>query len=193
MILSILSLVIAGISLLVSILLAFRNWWIERFRINFELVKWFGASDSNQYPFFLWLNIMNNSKLPISVVEVELKYNDNDESYSASGSGNKKLVSTTKSSGQEDVHHYSQNFPINIPAYSCSGGYIHLFSGAHFYELEDKTVSVTVITNRGKQSKDIFLDFGKNIYRALQYRTKKIPDNFCRSDGSRYEFIKDDI
>lgn len=84
----IIPIVISAISLMVSLVLAFRTWWTERFNLDFEFIKWFGSNDGG-HPIFLWLYINNYSKLPCSVLEVKVYNERNGEIMEGSGTGDK--------------------------------------------------------------------------------------------------------
>lgn len=77
MIPTIISIVISIISLLLSLFVLFKDWWHERLRIKISFVKWFASMENNQ-PFFLWLIIENNSKLPYSITKMELRGEKNE-------------------------------------------------------------------------------------------------------------------
>jgi hypothetical protein len=184
------SLLISLISLTISLTTAFRTWWAERFKLDFHLVKWFGYADSG-YPFYLWLTVMNNSKLPCSILEVTVEYRERDgQITNGIGRGSGILFSTTNK-GKE---RYSLDLPQNIDAYSSIGGYFHILSTYSFYAFEERNVQITIKTNRGTVTKNVFLDMGKNIYRVLQY---KDPANDVkiekREDGSKITYINDGL
>lgn len=63
LIISIFPIVISIISLGVSIYAARKNVREERFNLDIQLVIWFGSSTRDNIPNFLWLTIINNSKL----------------------------------------------------------------------------------------------------------------------------------
>lgn len=189
---AIISIAISIISLLISSIFGLRTLCQERFDIDFSLVKWFGASPRD-YPFFLWLNIQNNSKLPISIREISLRFIRNDTIVTAVGNGNKKLVASQKQShGKESEIYdtYSLDYPVFIEGFGSIGGYFHVFSIAEYWAFEDFNVDVTLHTNRGNKTKTIFFDFGKNVLRVIQRRNGDCKIQ-TRSDGSNIDFILD--
>lgn len=181
--------IISLISLLISIVTVLTTWKSEKFKIDFEMVKWLG-SGTEGYPVFIWMYVTNYSKLPCSILEVELIHKSNGQVIKESGTGSKKLISTTTSTtiGSRDI--YSLSYPININSYSSVGGYFHISSeyGSTFYE--DKTIDVVVKTNRGIRKKKIFMDFGKNVVRSIEYQMGEITID-KRSDGTSIDYLKD--
>lgn len=179
---------ISIISLSISLFIALRSLYVERFSIDFDLVKWFAAS-SVEWPFFIWLTVQNNSKLPVSILEIELVLIRN-KKITAKGSGNKKHV-TTINYGQEDKEKvYSIDYPLFIDSYGSTGGYFHVFSDSHFGAFEDCDINVKLITNRGTKKKRFNFDFGKNIYRVWQFNQGDFQID-KHSDGSKIEYMKD--
>lgn len=181
--------IISLISLIISLITSLRTWRSEKFKLDFDMVKWFGCSEGKN-SIFLWLYVTNNSKLPCSILEVKIKNERFEEVIEATGMGGKKLIATIDSNkkGSRDI--YSLNYPINIEPYSSIGGYFHISSSYGFYSYEDDLVQVTIRTNRGSVTKKIFMDFGKNIYRVIQHNNGDI-ENMKRSDGSEIEFLID--
>lgn len=55
---TIIPIAISVISLIISIGVGLRNWWNERFKLDFEMVKWFGCGDGGGI-IFIWLYITN--------------------------------------------------------------------------------------------------------------------------------------
>ena len=164
---TIISIIISVVSLLLSIFVLVKDWWHERLRIKVSLVKWF-ASMANGEPFFLWLTISNNSKLPCSITKMELSGNKNKLLLQAISQGSSRLVATIHS-GSEECRRISKEYPITINGYEGIGGYFHFMPSCHMYNFEDQTCTLTVFTNRGKrQFKNIRLNFGDNIMRAMQ-------------------------
>lgn len=186
-----LPLLISIISLIISILTAFRTWWAERFNLDFHLVKWFGYDGSGKYPFYLWITVINNSKLPCSILEVTIDCKQRNGSITSGiGRGAGVLFSTTNKENET----YSLDLPQNIAAYSSIGGYFHIRSEYPFYTFEERNVQLSIKTNRGTITKNMFLDMGKNIYRVLQH---KDPSNKVkitkREDGSKIIYIDDGL
>lgn len=195
---SIFPILISFISLGISIFTALKNTRAEKFNMDFELVKWFGSSDKEDIPNHLWLIITNNSKLPCSILEISLKVEDSVGNVAKGiGRGNKALVSTsiTRRKGKEErKEKYSLDYPQNIDAYSSLGGYFHIYSSHAFYHFEERNVKVTVKTNRGSITKEIFFDMGKNIFRVLQNKSSgEEPKITRREDGSEIIYINDGI
>lgn len=189
MILTLIPIIISIVSLIISIITAFRSWWIERFKLDFEMVKWFGCNDSN-YPFHIWLCITNFSKLPCSILEVKIENERNGQTIYGSGTGEKKYISSSKSNYKTPTETYSLGYPVNIDGYSSIGGYFHIYSDYAFHNFEESIVKITIRTNRGSISKSIFMDFGKNIFRVIQYKNNEI-HTIKHSDGTPINFITD--
>lgn len=181
--------IISLISLLISLVTALRTWKSEKFKLDFDMVKWFGSNRGGN-SIFLWLYVTNNSKLPCSILEVKIKNNRMGFIVEGSGTGSKKLISTVKSDTKEPRDIYSLSYPINIAPYSSIGGYFHITSTDGFHLFEEDSVDVTIKTNRGSITKKIFMDFGKNIFRVLQFKTGEIK-TIKRHDGSEIEFLID--
>ncbi|MDU1540804.1 MAG: hypothetical protein E6902_14450 [Paeniclostridium sordellii] len=181
--------IISLISLIISLITSLRTWRSEKFKLDFDMVKWFGNSRGGN-PIFLWLYITNNSKLPCSILEVKIKNNRMGYIVEGSGTGSKKLISTIRSDTKKPRDIYSLSYPINIDPYSSIGGYFHITSKNGFHLFEEDFVDVTIKTNRGSITKKIFMDFGKNIFRVLQYKTGEIKI-MKRSDGSEIEYLID--
>lgn len=190
-IITIIPIIISIVSLIISIGVGLRNWWSERFKLDFEMVKWFGCGNGGE-PIFVWLYVTNYSKLPCSILEIIIENERNGQRVIGYGNGNKKLISTiTKNSRdkKESREIYSLSYPIGIEAYKTIGGYFHIVSDAGFFAYEEDNVKLTIRTSRGTITKRIFMDYGKNIYRVLQ--NKEVPKNerVRRSDGSEIKFI----
>lgn len=186
-IITIIPIVISVISLVISIVVGLQNWWSERFKLDFEMVKWFGCNGGGN-PIFVWLYVTNYSKIPCSILEITIENQRHEQSVIGYGNGKKKLISTiTKSS--RDI--YSLSYPIKIEPYTSIGGYFHIVSDAGFFAYEEDNVKFTIRTSRGTITKRIFMDYGKNIYRVLQ--NKEVPKNerMRRSDGSEIIFLND--
>ncbi|WP_238884483.1 hypothetical protein [Clostridium sp. YIM B02551] len=183
--------VISVISLILSLILAFRTWWTERFKLDFEFIKWFGSNDGN-HPMFLWLYIKNYSKLPCSVLEIKTYYERNGEIIEGSGTGSKKLVLTKIRGDKNSNEVYSLDYPIKIEPYNSIGGYFHVFSKYGFYPYEEGVIKITVRTTRGSVTKKVFMDRGKNIFRVLQRRN--LSNDMIvekRTDGSIINYLND--
>lgn len=190
---TIIPILISIFSLIISIITAFRSWWVERFNLDFEMIKWFGCSQDA--PFFLWLSVNNKSKLPCSILSVELHNKSNNKNIYATGNGNKKLMVTlTHKTGSTITgvdKTYSLDYPMNIEAYHCIGGYFHVVSNEPFYNFEDDIIEVTIKTNRGSKTKKIYMDYGKNLYRVEQH--KHINSSITtHSDGSPINYLLDE-
>ncbi|OXX82587.1 hypothetical protein AVM15_17540 [Paraclostridium benzoelyticum] len=187
---TIIPIVISIISLILSIITYMRNVKSEKFKIDFEMVKWFGSGEKG-YPIYLWLNIVNYSKLPCSILEIKIRITKNGEIKEFSGTGGKKLITTITSNPSKNQRKiYSIGYPLNIAPYSCIGGYFHISIDEISTVYEDKTVEVIVVTNRGKEEKNLFLDFGKNVVRNLEYESGR--HNIVeRSDGTKIHYLID--
>ncbi|NFI94861.1 hypothetical protein FC961_10730 [Clostridium botulinum] len=188
---TIIPILISMFSLLISIITALRSWWVERFSLNFDMIKWFGGSPK-EYPFHIWISVTNSSKLPCSVLEVKIENTRSDKIIHGSGYGERKLILTRSSTNKDPNEIYSFSYPVNIAPYSSIGGYFHIFSNYPFYFFEDDTVKITIRTNTGSVTKDIFMDYGKNIFRVLQSKSDK--DKILKhSDGSTINYLNDTI
>lgn len=176
MIPTIISIIISVISLMLSFFVLAKDWWYERLRINVSLVKWF-ASMANEEPFFLWLTIENNSKLPFSITKMELEGNRSGMELNAISQGSSRLVASIKSNIKEQNRDIlSKEYPIVVNGYEGVGGYFHFTANINAYNFEGQTFTLTVFTNRGKrQIKNIDLRFGDNIMRAMQNKEGSIP------------------
>jgi len=189
--LSIISIIISGISLVISVFLIIRTWWIERFKIDFEMTKWFGIHSDGGKPIFLWLYITNHSKLPCSVLEIKIHNERNGQISEGFGTGDKKLVSTTTATGRKPEDTYSLDYPVKIEPYNSIGGYFHVVSKFGFMAYEEDIIKITVRTSRGVRTKKVFMDYGKNTFRVWEYRN---PNNDVkitkRSDGSIINYLE---
>lgn len=188
--LTLISIIISLISLIISLITALRTWKSEKFKLDFDMVKWFGCGNGKS-PIFLWLYVTNNSKLPCSILEVKIKNKRCERIIEGSGTGNKKLISTISSSTKEPRDIYSLSYPVNIEPYSSIGGYFHISSKDGFFSFEEDMVQVTIRTNRGTITKEVFMDFGKNIFRVLQHKNGKLKD-IKRADGSEIVYLIDE-
>lgn len=197
LIISIFPIAISLISLVISVYVATKNAREERFNLDFDLVKWFGSSSRADIPNHLWLTITNNSKLPCSVLEINIEVKDLAGNIALGvGRGNKALVSTTvtRSKGNEERKEmYSLDYPQNIDGYSSLGGYFHFHSSNPYYDFEEREAKVTIKTNRGNITKALFLDRGKNIFRILQNTGSGNGQPHYREDGSEIVYINDGI
>lgn len=188
---TIIPIIISAISLLISLIIVLRTWLVERFNLDFEMIKWFGINDE-YHPIFIWLYITNHSKLPCSVLEVKIHNKSNGQIVEGVGTGKGKLISTTRIAGHESKDNFSLDYPVRIEPYDSVGGYFHVVSKSRFYEYEDQTIQITIRTSRGSIAKNIFMDYGKNIYRVWQYRNPNITVKINkRSDGSTINYIVD--
>jgi hypothetical protein len=190
---AVIPIVISTISLIVSLVLAFRAWWIERFNLDFEFIKWFGCNGGG-HPIFLWLYITNYSKLPCSVLEIKVYNERGGQVMEGSGIGNKKLISTIKSDGKDPKEIYSLDYPVKIEPYNSIGGYFHVFSKYGFHNYEEDVIKIIIRTTRGTIMKNVFMDRGKNIYRVWQHKDPSINIKIDkRSDGSIINYLEDTL
>lgn len=195
---SLLPIIISFIALAISAYSALKNSRSEYFDLDFDLVKWFGSSLREDIPDHLWLTITNNSKLPCSILEISIsaEYPDGDI-IKGVGRGNKALISTsiTQKNGNEKTKEtYSLDYPQNINGYSSLGGYFHIYSPHSFFNFEERNVKVTVKTNRGSITKNIFFDMGKNIFRVFQNNQSREQLKIThREDGSEIIYINDGL
>lgn len=177
---SILPIVLSSVSLVISMYVAIRTVWMERFHIDFRMVKWFGVHQNKQ-PFFLWLSVVNYSKTPFSITEIRVVLEDKLGKSIAIGNGNGKLVASTRR-GDFEEKTFSLDYPITVSPYGSIGGYFHVYPDEVRIPFEDTNVAVTLITNRGTKKKQIYLDYGKNVLRVLQHGNGEFKMN--HSDGT---------
>lgn len=189
MILTLIPIIISICSLIISIITAIRSWWVERFNLDFNMVKWLGSNPSEGY-IFIWLCITNNSKLPCSILEVKIENNRNGTLVYGNGTGPKQHISTRIRNNEIKKETYSFDYPINIDSYSSIGGYFHIYSNLCFFNFEDSNVKLTIKTNRGIITKNVFMDFGKNIFRVMQHSNNEL-SCIKHSDGTPIEFLTD--
>ena len=168
----IVALIISGISLAISFFIFLRDCWHERFRVKATVVKWFASHVSN-YPFFIWMVVQNDSKLPCSIIKMEIEFERNGHPIRAVGHGNKELISTVHNDDQTREI-YSLDYPLTIDGYQSVGGYFHFRSDIAHFNFEDQTVTLKIVTNRGVKKQKIELKFGDNIMRAMQHRLGEI-------------------
>lgn len=187
---TLISITVSLISLIISLITFLRIWKSEKFKLDFDMVKWFGCGNGES-PIFLWLYVTNNSKLPCSILEVQIKNKRCEQVVEGRGTGNKKLIATARSNKKEQKDIYSLSYPVNIEPYSSIGGYFHISSKYGFFLFEEDVVQVTIRTNRGTITKNVFMDFGKNIYRVLQNKNGEIKD-MKRADGSKIVYLIDE-
>lgn len=183
-----LSLMISIVSLLISVFVFVRNCWVERFKIKCSLVKWFASQVSNQ-PFYLWLNITNQSKLPCSITKIELEFIRHGNLITAVSQGNGKLISTSHSNNK-DVEHFSLDLPFAIDGYKSIGGYIHFISDSPHFYFEEQRVKINIITNRGVYRTKLHLRYGDNIFRVWQQQSDKNPVKYVEG-GEEIKFSKE--
>lgn len=186
---TIIPIIISLISLVISLITALRTWKSEKFKLDFDMVKWFG-SNNRDGAMFLWLYVTNNSKLPCSILEVKIRNNRIGYISEGSGTGSRKLIATANSNKKESRDIYSLSYPVNIEPYSSIGGYFHITSRQGFHLFEEDSIDVTVRTNRGSITKKVFMDFGKNIFRVLQFSSGEI-ETVKRQDGSEIVYLID--
>lgn len=166
------ALVISGISLAISFFVFARDCWHERFRVKATVVKWFASNVAN-YPFFIWMVIQNDSKLPCSIIKMEIEFKRHGQTIQAVGQGNKALISTVRTNDQTQEI-FSLDYPLTIDSYQSVGGYFHFRSDVAHFNFEDQTVTLKIITNRGTKKQKIELKYGDNIMRAMQHRMDEI-------------------
>lgn len=169
----IVALIISGISLAISLFVFARDCWHERFRVKATFVKWFASNVSN-YPFFIWMVIQNNSKLPCSVIKMEIELEREGQQIQAAGQGAKALVSSVHTNNQSREI-FSLDYPLTIEGYQSVGGYFHFRTNVGHYNFEDQTVILKIITNRGTKRQKIELKYGDNIMRAMLNRAGELP------------------
>lgn len=189
-ILSILTIVISFVSLIISLFVLFRDCWKERFNIECEKIKWFASMVNNQ-PFYIWMNISNKSKLPVSIIKMELVCNRNGKLNTAISRGEGHLVMSKKKDGTIKEK-YSCDYPICIDGYASYGAYFHFVSNAGHYSFEEQDVTVKVYTNRGVKEQKMHLDYGSNIFRVLQALSKENVILY-NSEGSSIEYQYDGV
>ena len=187
----IIAIIISVLSLILSLFIAWRTWWVERFKLDLEMVKWYGVPRNNNK--FFWLYITNYSKLPCSVLEVKISVERNGELIEAYGSGYKKQISTSYEDKEELKKNYSLDYPAKIDPHTSIGGYFHVVSKYGISAFEEQWVNITIRTSRGSITKKVFLDYGKNVYRVIVNR-KELKENkiISREDGSIIKFLEDD-
>lgn len=192
-IISIIPIAISVISLIFSLSSTFLSWKGQRFKLDFEMVKWFGASDG-KYPFFIWLYVTNYSTLPCSILDIKIENERCGKVIEGVGMGGKKLISTTKTNDNKvKEEFYSLNYPVNISPCTSIGGNFHVFSEHGFHQFEDDIVKLTIRTTRGTLTKKVFMDRGKNIFRIWQHKDASIKIKIDKhSDGSDVNYLKDD-
>ena len=186
----IISIIASSISLAISFFVFVRDCWKERFSIKCEKVKWFASMVDNQ-PFFIWLNISNNSKLPVSILKMEMLCNRNGKTISAISRGERHLIMTNHR-GDKSTEKYSCDYPVCIDGYSAFGSYFHFSTKVGHFNFEDQDVIITLFTNRGKKEQKMHLDYGSNIFRVMQSFSK---DNkiMYNSDGSPIDYQYDGV
>lgn len=157
---------ISILSLVISLSTTIRYLYMERFNIQVDFIKWFGANETGDFPFFLWLSIANKSKIPCSIISIDLEVKKSRNGMlKAIGIGD-GLSKTVYGSNDEKIT--SLNYPINIDGYSAISGYFHFKSEHPFYHFEECEVELTIKTTRSNLKKRIKLDFDNNVFRALQ-------------------------
>lgn len=184
------ALVISGLSLLISICVFARDHQRDRFSLKATVVKWF-ASNVSGYPFFIWMVIQNDSKLPCSVLKMEIEFERHRQKIHAVGQGGKVLISTTHTNNQHQEI-FSMDYPVTIEGYQSVGGYFHFRSDSPHFYFEDQTVNLTIITNRGTARQKIELKFGDNIMRAMQYQSGELSVTHS-SDGKPIIFTTEGL
>ena len=187
---SLIPIAISFLSLVISIFVLIRDWWKERFNLKCEIVKWFASSVNNQ-PFYIWMIISNNSKLPITINKMELSCKCGDKILTAISRGEKHRV-MSKTTNENTVDYYSCDYPICIDGYSGFGSYIHFTSNSNHSAFENQEVIITVYTNRGKKKAQMHLNYGDNIYRAMCSLSGKGKE-LLNSDESLVQYQYDGI
>lgn len=153
---------ISFLALVISLYTTVRHLYVEKFNIEVDFIKWFGGNENGDFPFFLWLTISNESKIPCSIISVELEVENNRE-LKAVGKGAGKIV---YESNNDKIS--SLSYPVNIDGYMAVSGYFH-FKGEHpFYNFEGHEIELIIKTTRGNLKKKIKLTHDNNVFRIVQ-------------------------
>ncbi|MDB1970737.1 hypothetical protein [Clostridium tertium] len=156
-----------GISFLalgISLYSTIRYLYMEKFNVEIDFIKWFGANENPDFPFFLWLSIANKSKIPCSITSIDLQVKESRNGMlEAIGDGFSKTVY-----GSEHRKISSLNYPVNIDGYLGVSGYFHFKSEFPFYYFEECETELIIKTTRGNVKKQIKLSYDNNVFRTLQ-------------------------
>lgn len=176
------SIITSSIALIISIFTFIRIIYSERFTIDFNLIKWFGSNDNE---FFLYIDIINNSKLPITITQIDVFLDfdfKQDYKLTGTGFGQERLIYTSN-----DEKMFSNPYPISLGSYSGNGGYYFIKSNYPFYNYEDRNVKIVLKTNRGIKTKVIKLTHNENVFRAMQDASGSI--SFLRDEhGNKLQY-----
>lgn len=187
---SVLALAFSFISLGVSIAVIIRTLFQERFSVDFSLIKYFPCGFDTKYPgIFVDLCIVNNSKLPISILSIEIIDSNNNSNFSSGEV--KEIYRSSKSSNSkktEEIIFNSVTLPIFIESFSAKSGYIHITTKQHWYSFEEREFTFIVHTNRGDTKKQLLFERRRSIYRKLQLLSGESPV-LKDSLGNEIEYI----
>lgn len=155
---------ISFLALAISLYTTIRYLYMEKFNIEVDFIKWFGANKDADFPFFLWLTIANKSRIPCSIISIDLEVKKSrNGALEAIGNGLGKTVY-----GKDDRKVSSLNYPVNIEGYLAVSGYFHFKGESPFYFFEECEVELTIKTTRGNLNKKIKLTHDNNVFRTLQ-------------------------
>lgn len=127
---------------LISAILSFIR---SRKRISITVPKLY----RNDSSIWLYVLIENNSRLPISVNSISMRFND--ELFYASQIS-QKILEVTQRTGNtitDKKEYFSIQFPISLPALSGTSGYLYFEIPATFFENSSTQLCFQVGTNRG--------------------------------------------
>ena len=136
----ILPIAISGVSLVISLILALRVWYTERFQLSFRMVKYFDAIVSKEYPFHLWLSIVNRSSVPCAIEKITVRCQTGKVHSLAWGDGGACKIYGTEGGSA----HYSFGYPYQLSGYGSVGGYFSVFhrsgSGGSFEDRDAERI-----------------------------------------------------
>jgi len=187
---SVLALTFSFISLGISIAVIIRTLFQERFSVDFSLIKYYPCGFDTKYSgIFVDLCIVNNSKLPISILSIEI-IDSNGNSNFSSGEVKEiyRILKSSNSQKTEETISCSVTLPIFIESFSAKSGYLHISTKQYWYSFEEREFTFIVHTNRGDSKKKLLFERRRSIFRKQQLLSGESPV-LKDSSGNEIEYI----
>ena len=123
------------------------NYFKARKNFSLEIIKYL----STEMGLLLFVQFTNKSSLPISISEIAVDTSSGQficEKYPL------RVFETTRRSGKEIISHeekFSIDFPINLPAFCGTSGYLYFSSETETFPPVSTQVTLIIRTNRGRE------------------------------------------
>lgn len=123
------------------------NYFKARKNFSLEIIKYL----STEMGLLLFVQFTNKSSLPISINEIAV---DTSSSQFICEKYPLMVFETTRRSGKKIISHeekFSIDFPINLPAFCGTSGYLYFSSETETFPPVSTQVTLIIRTNRGRE------------------------------------------